>query len=268
VWGKRGRVRSSVVRSSCSRRLALSTSNLHTGCANPRSPPNLHSSRTGRGNLAKAGVAARLGSVVVVTALLIVVGIAGTLLPILPGVALIWAATIAYGLVEGFGAVGLTAMAIITGLAFSGDLACGPGPPEGCGGRSYRLAGATPRPRPGDRGLLRHPGTRRPSRVCRRGVPCRDPAGPCPSLEHHPFDHQGPLRGGGYPVRRRLRDGPGVGRMGTRDLGAGRSSRGLISQRSTGADSDRSPVGGARSGEPTVQRVPGQAPPARGSSQS
>jgi len=54
---------------------------------------------------------------VVVTALLIVVGIAGTLLPILPGVALIWVATLVYGVVEGFGPAGGVAMALISTLA-------------------------------------------------------------------------------------------------------------------------------------------------------
>jgi uncharacterized protein len=54
---------------------------------------------------------------VVVTALLIVVGIAGTLLPILPGVALIWASTLVYGLVDGFGTVGWVAFGLITALA-------------------------------------------------------------------------------------------------------------------------------------------------------
>lgn len=53
---------------------------------------------------------------VVVTALIMVVGILGTLLPILPGIVLVWIAALAYGAVEGFGWVGWVAFVVITGL--------------------------------------------------------------------------------------------------------------------------------------------------------
>lgn len=46
----------------------------------------------------------------------IAVGVAGTLLPFVPGLGLIWAAAVIYGLVEGFGVGGWVAMAIISGL--------------------------------------------------------------------------------------------------------------------------------------------------------
>ncbi|HSJ26941.1 MAG TPA: DUF456 domain-containing protein [Acidimicrobiia bacterium] len=45
-----------------------------------------------------------------------VIGLAGTLLPILPGLGLIWAAALVYGFVEGFGPVGWAAFALITGV--------------------------------------------------------------------------------------------------------------------------------------------------------
>ena len=44
----------------------------------------------------------------------IVIGIVGTVLPILPGLALVWLSAFVYGLVEGFGVWGWTAMAVIT----------------------------------------------------------------------------------------------------------------------------------------------------------
>ncbi|HVR32022.1 MAG TPA: DUF456 domain-containing protein [Acidimicrobiia bacterium] len=55
--------------------------------------------------------------------LAIAVGIAGTLLPILPGLGLIWIAALVFGILEGFGLGGWTAMAIITGLAIAGTVA-------------------------------------------------------------------------------------------------------------------------------------------------
>lgn len=50
----------------------------------------------------------------------IAVGVLGTLVPILPGVALIWVAALVYGLAQGFGAVGWVAMTLITALAIGG----------------------------------------------------------------------------------------------------------------------------------------------------
>jgi uncharacterized protein len=50
----------------------------------------------------------------------IAIGIAGVILPILPGLWLIWGAALVYGLVVGFDAWGWAAMAIITALAGAG----------------------------------------------------------------------------------------------------------------------------------------------------
>ncbi len=57
---------------------------------------------------------------ILVTALLVVVGIVGTLLPIAPGLPIVWGAILLYGLVEGFGTVGWIAMVIVTALAVVG----------------------------------------------------------------------------------------------------------------------------------------------------
>lgn len=60
---------------------------------------------------------------VVVAGIGIALGIAGTVLPILPGLALVWLSSLFYGVVEGFGAVGWTAMAVITAIGASGVVA-------------------------------------------------------------------------------------------------------------------------------------------------
>lgn len=60
---------------------------------------------------------------VAVVATAIVVGIAGTMLPIVPGIWLIWAATLVYGLASHLGTGGIVAMAVITGLAVAGTAA-------------------------------------------------------------------------------------------------------------------------------------------------
>ncbi len=52
--------------------------------------------------------------------ILIAVGIAGVIVPILPGLLLIWGAALFYGLVVGFGFTGWLAMAVITALALIG----------------------------------------------------------------------------------------------------------------------------------------------------
>lgn len=53
-------------------------------------------------------------------ALLMAVGLAGVLLPFLPGVPIIWAAALVYGILNGFGGLGVTAMVAITILAAIG----------------------------------------------------------------------------------------------------------------------------------------------------
>jgi len=50
------------------------------------------------------------------------VGIVGTVVPVVPGLALVWAAALVYGLGAGFGAVGTIAFTIITGLALAGTV--------------------------------------------------------------------------------------------------------------------------------------------------
>lgn len=51
---------------------------------------------------------------VVVTGVAIAAGIVGTLIPVLPGLILVWAATLVYGLLTDFGPVGWVAMTLIT----------------------------------------------------------------------------------------------------------------------------------------------------------
>lgn len=53
-------------------------------------------------------------------ALAMVVGVAGTVLPFLLGLPIVWGAALVYGIVEGFGAVGWVAFAAITVLAIVG----------------------------------------------------------------------------------------------------------------------------------------------------
>ena len=53
----------------------------------------------------------------VVVAVVMVIGLAGTVVPLLPGLALIWAAALVYGLLVGFGAVGVAVMAALTIVA-------------------------------------------------------------------------------------------------------------------------------------------------------
>ena len=59
-------------------------------------------------------------ALVVLVAIVMVIGAGGTVLPILPGLWLIWAAALGYGLFGGFGVVGWVTMALITGLAVAG----------------------------------------------------------------------------------------------------------------------------------------------------
>jgi hypothetical protein len=60
--------------------------------------------------------------VILLTGLAVAVGVVGTLLPVVPGLGLIWTATIVYGLVEGFGAVGWIATVVSSGLLVSGTV--------------------------------------------------------------------------------------------------------------------------------------------------
>ena len=59
-------------------------------------------------------------AVITLVGLLMAVGLIGTLLPLLPGLPIIWAAALVYGLVEDFGRVGGIAFGLITVLAVAG----------------------------------------------------------------------------------------------------------------------------------------------------
>ncbi|MGH2806063.1 MAG: DUF456 domain-containing protein [Actinomycetota bacterium] len=60
---------------------------------------------------------------IALVALAMVVGVIGTVLPFLPGLPIVWAAALFYGIVAGFGAVGWVSFAIITALAVLGIVA-------------------------------------------------------------------------------------------------------------------------------------------------
>lgn len=61
--------------------------------------------------------------VVVLVGLVMAVGLIGTLLPLLPGLPIIWAAALVFGLAEGFDRAGAVAFALITVLAVGGIVA-------------------------------------------------------------------------------------------------------------------------------------------------
>jgi uncharacterized protein len=61
--------------------------------------------------------------IVVAVGIAMAVGAVGTLVPLVPGLGLVWAAALVYGLAEGFGATGVTAMTVITALAIGGTAA-------------------------------------------------------------------------------------------------------------------------------------------------
>jgi len=61
--------------------------------------------------------------VVALIGLAMAVGLIGTVLPFLPGLPIIWAAALVYGLAEGFGGVGSVAFTLITLLAVTGVVA-------------------------------------------------------------------------------------------------------------------------------------------------
>ena len=54
--------------------------------------------------------------VVLLVAAAMAVGLVGTVVPVVPGLGLVWLAGLVYGLVEGFGTVGLVAFALMTAL--------------------------------------------------------------------------------------------------------------------------------------------------------
>ncbi|MDX1448871.1 MAG: DUF456 domain-containing protein [Acidimicrobiia bacterium] len=56
----------------------------------------------------------------ILVAIVVAAGVAGTVLPFLPGIPLIWGATLAYGLIEGFGPAGWIAMTVITLIGGAG----------------------------------------------------------------------------------------------------------------------------------------------------
>ena len=60
---------------------------------------------------------------VVIVGAAIAVGIVGTVVPVLPGLWLIWVACLFYGIIAGFGSAGGVAMLLITLLAVGGTLA-------------------------------------------------------------------------------------------------------------------------------------------------
>ena len=60
---------------------------------------------------------------IVLVAIVMVVGVGGTVLPILPGLWLVWGAAVFYGLFAGFGPIGWVAIVFISGLAAAGTAA-------------------------------------------------------------------------------------------------------------------------------------------------
>ena len=63
------------------------------------------------------------GAGVALTAVVMAVGIAGTVLPFVPGILLVWAAGLVYGILAGFGAVGIAAFTAMTALMVAGKVA-------------------------------------------------------------------------------------------------------------------------------------------------
>lgn len=62
------------------------------------------------------------GWLVAGVAVAMVVGLVGTVLPIVPGLLLVWVAALVYGIVAGFGAVGWVCFGIVTALAVAGTV--------------------------------------------------------------------------------------------------------------------------------------------------
>lgn len=61
--------------------------------------------------------------VVLLVAIAMAVGVAGTVVPLFPGLGLVVAAALVYGVIEGFGAVGVAAFLVIVLLGAAGTLA-------------------------------------------------------------------------------------------------------------------------------------------------
>ncbi|HEY8547931.1 MAG TPA: DUF456 domain-containing protein [Acidimicrobiales bacterium] len=64
-----------------------------------------------------------MDGVVVLVAVGMAVGIVGTVVPLLPGLLLVWGSALGYGLYEGFDATGIAAFTVITLLGAAGALA-------------------------------------------------------------------------------------------------------------------------------------------------
>lgn len=54
---------------------------------------------------------------IVLVGILMAIGLAGVIVPLLPGLPIVWGAALLYGLLNGFGTLGWTAMVAITALA-------------------------------------------------------------------------------------------------------------------------------------------------------
>jgi uncharacterized protein len=63
------------------------------------------------------------GAVTALVAVAMAAGALGTVVPVLPGLALIWAAGLVYGLAVGFGAAGVAALSVMAVLAVGGTIA-------------------------------------------------------------------------------------------------------------------------------------------------
>lgn len=63
------------------------------------------------------------GLLLLLTAIVMAVGLTGTVLPVIPGLGLIWLAGVGYGLVTGLGRQGVVAIGLMTVLAVLGGLA-------------------------------------------------------------------------------------------------------------------------------------------------
>jgi uncharacterized protein YqgC (DUF456 family) len=62
-------------------------------------------------------------AVAIAVGLAMAVGLVGTIVPVLPGLAIVWLAALVYGLAAGFGTAGTLSMVVITVLAVAGTLA-------------------------------------------------------------------------------------------------------------------------------------------------
>lgn len=60
---------------------------------------------------------------IALVAAVMVVGLVGTVVPVMPGLAVVWGAGLVYGLIAGFGTVGTVAFVVMTLLAVAGTIA-------------------------------------------------------------------------------------------------------------------------------------------------